>query len=133
MENRYFGIHYTLDASGGNRKKLSSKVRVKKSTDSLPKYLKMKKLCSKIMWAEPNTDSGGKDTGGWSSFTMIAESHISIHTFPDLGFASIDCYTCHGSLDTNFVKDWFQELFDFDDFEEHYFERGRNFPFEKLT
>ena len=27
---------------------------------------------------------------------MIAESHISIHTFPELKYASFDCYSCKG-------------------------------------
>lgn len=31
---------------------------------------------------------------GYSSFVMIAESHISIHTFPELGYFSFDCYSC---------------------------------------
>ena len=31
---------------------------------------------------------------GYSSFVMIAESHITIHTFPELGYFSFDCYSC---------------------------------------
>lgn len=31
---------------------------------------------------------------GYSSFVMIAESHISLHTFPELGYFSFDCYSC---------------------------------------
>lgn len=31
---------------------------------------------------------------GFSSFVMIAESHISIHTFPEANFFSFDCYSC---------------------------------------
>ena len=35
-----------------------------------------------------------KESYGYSSFVMIAESHITIHTFPELGFFSFDCYSC---------------------------------------
>jgi S-adenosylmethionine/arginine decarboxylase-like enzyme len=31
---------------------------------------------------------------GYSTFLMIAESHISLHTFPEEGFATFDCYSC---------------------------------------
>ena len=130
MEN-YFGCHLLLDAVGGDAKKLASKMRVKRSIESLPKHLKMTPLFSKVKWANPNIDAGGKDTGGWSGVTVIMESHISIHTFPDLGFASIDVYTCKNELDTNFVKDWFGEICGFTDFEEIFVMRGRNYPFKK--
>ena len=35
-----------------------------------------------------------KESYGYSSFVMIAESHITIHTFPELGYFSFDCYSC---------------------------------------
>ena len=31
---------------------------------------------------------------GYSTFVMIAESHLSIHTFPELNYFSFDCYSC---------------------------------------
>lgn len=31
---------------------------------------------------------------GISGIVLIAESHISIHTWPDKGYASVDIYTC---------------------------------------
>lgn len=33
---------------------------------------------------------------GVSGVTVISESHISIHTWPEYNFASIDCYMCGG-------------------------------------
>jgi len=35
-----------------------------------------------------------KQEYGYSSFVMIAESHLSMHTFPELGYFSFDCYSC---------------------------------------
>jgi S-adenosylmethionine decarboxylase len=32
--------------------------------------------------------------GGVSGFILLAESHISIHTWPEHGYAAIDIYTC---------------------------------------
>ncbi len=31
---------------------------------------------------------------GYSAFVMIAESHISLHTFPESDFLTFDCYSC---------------------------------------
>jgi S-adenosylmethionine decarboxylase len=32
--------------------------------------------------------------GGVSGFVLLAESHLSIHTWPEHGYAAIDIYTC---------------------------------------
>ncbi len=34
------------------------------------------------------------DPQGVTGFVLLAESHISIHTWPELGYAAIDVYTC---------------------------------------
>lgn len=47
---------------------------------------------------------------GYSSFVMIAESHLSIHTFPELGYISFDCYSCK-FFDSEKVVNIFQEHF----------------------
>ena len=38
----------------------------------------------------------GQKPGDWgvSGFVLIAESHISIHTFPDRGYVNIDIFSC---------------------------------------
>lgn len=33
-------------------------------------------------------------TYGYSTLVMIAESHLSIHTFPSEGYYTFDCYSC---------------------------------------
>lgn len=32
--------------------------------------------------------------GGLTVFAIVAESHISVHTWPEHGFATVDVYTC---------------------------------------
>jgi len=49
-----------------------------------------------------------KDPGGWSGFVIIAESHISIHTFPARRFVSIDVYTCKNGLKKDFIIFYYQ-------------------------
>ena len=33
---------------------------------------------------------------GVSGVVLIEESHLSIHTWPEAGYAAVDCYTCGG-------------------------------------
>jgi S-adenosylmethionine decarboxylase len=42
-----------------------------------------------------------KDPGGLSGFVMIAESHISFHTFPARGFVTMDLYTSQKAIGRN--------------------------------
>jgi len=51
------------------------------------------------------------DNGGVSGFVIIAESHISIHTFPDAGLLTADVYSCKPfdiALVKSFVKSSFK-------------------------
>lgn len=36
---------------------------------------------------------------GVSGVVVIAESHLSIHTWPESGYAAVDCYTCGDHTD----------------------------------
>lgn len=36
--------------------------------------------------------------GGVSGVVIIAESHLSIHTWPEYGYAAIDIFTCGNSI-----------------------------------
>ena len=41
-----------------------------------------------------NLKSRKEEAYGFSTFVMIAESHLSVHTFPELLYFSFDCYSC---------------------------------------
>jgi S-adenosylmethionine decarboxylase len=45
---------------------------------------------------------------GVSGVVIISESHLTIHSFPEHGYASIDVYTC-GDLDPNIAADYIAE------------------------
>lgn len=45
---------------------------------------------------------------GVSGVVIISESHLTIHSFPEHGYASIDVYTC-GDLDPNIAADHIAE------------------------
>jgi S-adenosylmethionine decarboxylase proenzyme len=35
---------------------------------------------------------------GVTAIIMIAESHLSIHTWPEFGYAAVDVFTCNGEI-----------------------------------
>ncbi|MGL4523407.1 MAG: adenosylmethionine decarboxylase [Bacilli bacterium] len=43
---------------------------------------------------------------GVSGVVIISESHLTIHSFPEHGYASIDVYTCGDILDPNVAADY---------------------------
>ncbi|WRU97667.1 adenosylmethionine decarboxylase [Priestia filamentosa] len=45
---------------------------------------------------------------GVSGVVIISESHLTIHSFPEHGYASIDVYTC-GEMDPNIAADYIAE------------------------
>lgn len=49
-------------------------------------------------------------TYGYSTLVLIAESHISIHTFPEEGFYTFDIYSCKG-FPTEEVKSILESFF----------------------
>lgn len=87
------GTHLMLDCFGCDKKLLADTLNITQFLDRLPGELGMKKLMKKPYLS---TYEGGNtwDKGGVSAFMMIAESHISIHTFPHDGFFTADVYSC---------------------------------------
>jgi len=121
-----FGEHLTIDGYGGNYKKLDDKKLILNCLRELPNLLEMKKLSQpKVYRAVAN---GKKDPGGWSGFVIIAESHISIHTFPARKFVSIDVYTCKNGLRKNFIINYFKKAFKLKEIETYFIKRGKKYP-----
>ncbi|MFS0727345.1 adenosylmethionine decarboxylase [Paenibacillus sp. 1P07SE] len=43
---------------------------------------------------------------GATVLVMLSESHLSIHTYPERGFAALDCYTCGETVDPQLAIDY---------------------------
>lgn len=120
-----FGAHLTIDGYKGDKVKLNDFALVFKVLDELPEKLGMHKIITPYcVIAPPITE---KDQGGISGFVMIAESHISVHTFPEKGFVSVDVYTCQGDLDENKIGEYFKETFGLGELEVNKITRGLKF------
>ena len=122
----HFGEHIMIDGYEGDPKLLDNKELVVSTIEQLITLLKMHPLGKVCVVSAP--DNHIKDPGGWSAFVVIAESHISIHTFPRRRFLSADVYTCQNGIDADFVVDFFKKKFRLKDIEKHFIKRGTRYP-----
>ncbi len=52
-----------------------------------------------------------EDGGGISGVAVLAESHISVHTWPEKGFAAFDVFMC-GNAEPRKALDVFKRVFE---------------------
>ena len=84
-------MHLLMDGFGGDEEKLKSEEFVHRFLDTFPDEIEM----TKINGPHVMTYNGPKpEDWGVSGFVMIAESHISVHTFPDRSYVNIDVFSC---------------------------------------
>jgi S-adenosylmethionine decarboxylase len=84
-------MHLTIDGYGGNRDLLSSESLVRSFLDTYPTEINMTKI------SEPYVlEYTGEKPEDWgvTGFVIIAESHISVHTFPEHGYVWVDVFSC---------------------------------------
>ena len=84
-------MHLAVDGYGGDPEKLKDVDLIHKFLDEYPDAIGMTKIVPPQVYTYQ-----GQKPGDWgvSGFVLIAESHISIHTFPDRGYVNIDIFSC---------------------------------------
>lgn len=48
---------------------------------------------------------------GVSGVIIISESHLAIHTWPELGYAAVDLFTCGDNCDPKVAYDFLKKMF----------------------
>jgi S-adenosylmethionine decarboxylase len=92
-------MHLIIDGFGGSSEKLASEELVLALLDRLPGSIGM----HKISGPHVQRYAGDKpEDWGVSGFVLIAESHITIHTFPSRGILWADAFSCK-AFDTDAV------------------------------
>lgn len=127
----HFGEHITIDGYGGCQVRLDDAEFVRSCIDDLCNLLAMKRLSDTVVVSAP--DNGGKDPGGWSGFVVIAESHVSVHTFPKRRFLSADVYSCQNGIDVNRIICFFKKTFALADVETRFIKRGTRYPAQNVA
>ena len=119
-----FGQHLTLDGYGCNRQHLESIEQIYSFLDEYPQQIQMTKIMPPYVFKY----SGLKpEDWGISGFVLIAESHISIHTFPEKDYLSLDIFSCK-PFDISMAIINIKDKFEIKKCEQHILNRGLEFP-----
>jgi len=124
MGDKSFGPHLTLDLSGCNKKKLENLEFVFNLLNNLPKIINMTPITQPYVF--PYSGLKAEDSG-ITGFLVIAESHISIHTFSQKDYVFVDVFSCKG-FDVDIAKEYFIKAFDAKEYVVNVVERGLDFP-----
>ncbi len=113
-------MHLIIDGYSGNAQKMQDVDFIYQLLDAYPSQIGMTKISppqvSKYIGSKP-------EDWGVSGFVLIAESHISIHTFPDRSYINIDIFSCKEFDAEQTIKD-LQQQFDLDEIRSYILNRG---------
>lgn len=119
-----FGPHLILEAYGCPKDLLGDLGLISQTLDTYPAQLDMTKIMPPYVF----TYHGAvPDDWGVSGVVLIAESHISIHTFPDKGFVTLDIFSCR-DFDVDAAIAYFCSVFKPERWDKEVLMRGREFP-----
>lgn len=86
------GFHLTVDGFEGSKQYLGDIETVYDFLDRVPTLIGMTKLMfPSVLRYNPR---GQDDEWGVTGFIIVAESHISIHTYPARQYLALDIYSC---------------------------------------
>lgn len=119
-----FGLHLTLDGYGCSQERLANLDLIYEFLEHCPDLIHMTKIMPPYVFKYH-----GKVPEDWgvSGFVLIAESHISIHTFPERGYLSLDIFSCK-EFDHQQAVAYVTELFGITRHERNLLDRGLEFP-----
>lgn len=120
-----FGPHLTLDLYHCSAQKLKDSHFIRKFLFDFPELIGMHRI-SDPQITEYEGRPGSFDKGGISAFVLLAESHVSIHTFPADGFASVDIFSCK-EFNIRNAEEFLMKAFDAKKAEKNFLIRGKEF------
>ena len=119
-----FGPHLMLDLKSCNPAKLSNLELIFTILNDLPDAIHMHKITQPYVF--PYSGLVPEDKG-ITGFVVIAESHISIHTFQEKNYAFVDIFSCK-DFDCNTAARYVIEMLESDKPEISIVQRGIGFP-----
>ena len=123
-----FGPHLMLDLWECNKKKLTDLTHAYFLLDSLPSKIGMTKIAPPQVLSYPGKE-GSFDKGGISGYVLIAESHITLHTFEEQGHAFVDIFSCK-KFDIDNAVNILVNAFEAKRYKKIVSDRGEEFPKE---
>lgn len=119
-----FGVHLMVDGYGCDQAGLEDVNLIYNFLDEYPARMDMTKIMPPYVF---RYKGAVPEDWGVSGFVLIAESHISIHTFPEKQYLSIDMFSCK-PFDTERAVETLKEYFRIQKYEMRVLDRGQEFP-----
>ena len=85
-------MHLLVDGYTHDSDLLKDARKISTLLDEIPGMIKMTKISKPVV--TEYTDGARVMDWGLSGFVLIAESHISIHTFPERNYVNVDVFSC---------------------------------------
>ncbi len=120
-----YGDHIVLNFYKCSSRKLGSGKFVREILNMLVEMLGMRAISRPVI-VEYKGKRGKKDSG-ISGFILIAESHISIHTYPERRLVKVDVMSCK-RIDSDAILNYLRKIFGSDDFDYKILDRGKEYP-----
>lgn len=116
-------MHLIIDGYGGDHIKMRDVHFIEQLLDLYPSLIGM----TRISTPQVSRYVGSKpEDWGVSGFVLIAESHISIHTFPERSYINIDIFSCKEFDAERAVRD-LQDKFELTEVRSYILNRGLEF------
>jgi S-adenosylmethionine decarboxylase len=113
-------VHLMLELYHCDRKILSDEPLIRRVLDEYPARIGMEKV-SPVHLYDIQTSNPLDD--GLSGFVVIAQSHVSLHAWPEYGEVDIDICSCKEFSQEDAIA-FAKEMFQTDDIEAHFVVRG---------
>ena len=118
-----FGPHLIIDGSRCNTRKLADRILVEQVLNDYPTAIGMTKIGGPYMFEYQAPDPA---YSGVSGLVVIAESHIAIHTFPELDYFTMDIFSCK-NFDHEKAIEYIRDAFDVKEMDRMLVQRGLSF------
>jgi len=113
-------VHLMLELYGCDRELLSDEALVRRALDEYPARVGMDKVSPVHLY---DIETSNPLDAGLSGFVVIAQSHVSLHAWPEYGEVDIDICSCKEFSQEDAIA-FAREIFQTDDIESHFVVRG---------
>ncbi len=119
-----FGPHIMCDIVGIKKEILSDLNFHLNFLKEVPKIINMTPICEPLCF---HYNGLVPEDSGITGFQIIAESHISIHSFEKKNYCFVDIFSCK-PFDYEKILNYFQEIFQPKELRHYLQKRGLDFP-----
>src|ERR1700730_9216617 len=113
-------VHLMLELYGCDRQLLSNDHLIRRALDEYPARVDMEKVSPVHLY---DIETSNALDAGMSGFVVIAQSHISMHAWPEYGEVDIDICSCKEFSQEDAIA-FAKEMFQTEDIETHFVVRA---------